>query len=191
MVNSDPAPAGGPAPGLRLAAAIDALNAGVGRGAAWLVLAAVLLSVANALSRKFFDLSSNAFLELQWYLVSAAFMLGGAWTLQLDEHVRIDVLTARLSARARAWLDLVGLALFLLPLVLAVLWLGWPWFARALLSAEHSPSDGGLLLWPARLLVPLGFSLLALQALAEALRRIAFLRGQATRWVAHAAEKQT
>jgi len=157
---------------------IDALNERVGRAALWLVLVTTLISAANAVSRYAFNLSSNAWLEIQWYLFAALFLLAAGYTLRHNGHVRIDVLYARLGAHTRAWIDLLGSVLFLLPLCLLMAWLSWPAFVDALTHGEVSPDAGGLLRWPVRLLIPLGFALLALQGLSEIIKRIAFLRGR-------------
>ncbi|MBC7207486.1 MAG: TRAP transporter small permease subunit [Methyloversatilis sp.] len=159
---------------LPLADLIDRLNDACGRVLPWTVLAAVLLAVGNALARKF-DAGSNALLEAQWYLVSAAFLLGAGRVLKLDEHVRIDLLTSRLSPRGRIKADVAALALTVLPVCLLMLWLSWPWFVGAWVSHEVSASAGGLPLWPARILVPAGFALLTLQTLALIVRRVAAL----------------
>ncbi|MBU0603546.1 MAG: TRAP transporter small permease subunit [Gammaproteobacteria bacterium] len=158
-----------------LADLIDRLNNACGRVLPWAVLAAVLLAVGNAVARKF-DSGSNALLEAQWYLVSAVFLLGAGRVLRLDEHVRIDLLTSRLGPRAREWADIAGLVLMVLPVSLLLLWLSWPWFLNAWTSHEMSPSAGGLPLWPARLLVPAGFALLAAQAFALLIRHAAALQ---------------
>lgn len=159
---------------LAMADLIDRLNEACGRVLPWAVLAAVLLAVGNALARKF-DAGSNALLEAQWYLVSAVFLLGAGRVLKLDEHVRIDLLTSRLSPRGRLWADIAGLLSMVLPVTLLMLWLSWPWFVGAWASHEVSASAGGLPLWPARLLVPVGFALLAAQAIALLIRRVAAL----------------
>jgi len=158
-------------PLLLLADLIDRMNEACGRVLPWAVLAAVLLAVGNALARKF-DSGSNALLEAQWYLVSAVFLLGAGRVLKLDEHVRIDLITSRLGARGRLWADIAGLLSMVLPVALLMLWLSWPWFVAAWTSHEVSASAGGLPLWPARLLVPVGFALLAAQAVALLVRRI-------------------
>lgn len=160
---------------LTLADLIDRLNEACGRLLPWTILGAVLLAVGNALARKF-DAGSNALLEAQWYLVSAAFLLGAGRVLRLDEHVRIDLLTSRLSPRGRLKADIAALALTVLPVSLLMLWLSWPWFVGAWVSHEVSASAGGLPLWPARILVPAGFALLTLQALALIVRRAAALQ---------------
>lgn len=156
--------------GIRCANAIDSINERVGHMLGWLILATVMLSAGNAITRYAFALSSNALLELQWYLFSAVFLLGGGYALRHGAHVRIDVLSSRVSRRARAWIDVFGTLLFLLPMAMLVLYLSWPVFLRALDTGEVSTNAGGLLLWPARLLVPLGFALLTLQGLSELLK---------------------
>jgi len=162
---------------IKISAAIDALNERVGRMAIWGVLLAVLVSAANAIMRKAFNVSSNAFLELQWYLFSVVVLLCAGYTLLRNEHVRIDVITGRLSKRAQNWIDVFGIVVFLLPMAILVIWLSWPVFVNAYVSGEHSNNAGGLIVWPARLLVPVGFVLLALQGCSELVKRVAFLRG--------------
>jgi TRAP-type mannitol/chloroaromatic compound transport system permease small subunit len=163
---------------LALSRAIDALNERVGRLVTWLVLAAVAVSSINAVVRKVFDMSSNAYLEAQWYMFSAVFLLCAAWTLLRNEHIRIDVVAGRFSRRTQTWIDVCGTVFFLLPMVLLVLYESIPWAMRALQSGEVSASAGGLILWPAKILVPIGFVLLLLPGLSELIKRIAFLRGQ-------------
>ncbi|MGE5523629.1 MAG: TRAP transporter small permease subunit [Rhodospirillaceae bacterium] len=162
---------------LRASQAIDTVNHYVGRGVYWLVLAAVLVSTINALMRYTFSMSSNAWLELQWYLFGAIFLLGAGYTLKANGHVRIDLLSARLSPRARAWIDILGGLLFLLPMALLILYFSWPMFVDSYLGGEMSSDAGGLIRWPAKALIPLGFMLLVLQGLSEIVKRIAFLRG--------------
>lgn len=162
---------------LRISALVDRLTTVIGKNAMWLVLAAVLVSSVNAIVRKAFNMSSNAFLEMQWYLFSAVFLLCAPYALLKNEHVRIDVISGRFSARSRVWMELVGTLLFLLPIACVVLYFSWHVFLTALYSGEMSPNDGGLILWPARLLVPVGFALLILQALSQAVKCVAFLRG--------------
>lgn len=164
-------------PLLALSRGIDALNAWIGRTAAWLVLAAVVVSAANAVSRKLFSLSSNAWLELQWYLFGAVFMLGAAWTLRLNEHVRIDILSSHLSKRSRDRLDVAGHLLFLFPFVLIHIDTGWPFFINSFWSGEVSTNAGGLIIWPAKFVVVAGFVLLLLQGVSELIKRVAILRG--------------
>ena len=163
---------------LKVSRLIDAMNAFVGRSVYWLVLVAVLVSAGNAIVRKVFNVSSNAYLELQWYLFSAVFLLCAAYTLQRNEHVRIDVLAGRLSPRGQAWVDVFGTIFFLLPMAGMFLWLSWPYFVRSYVDQEISGSAGGLIFWPARLLIPAGFALLILQGLSELVKRVAFLAGK-------------
>ena len=162
---------------LRIAHLIDALNERVGRTVQWLILVVVLISAGNALMRKLFDMSSNAFLEIQWYLFAAVFLLAAGYTLKHNEHVRIDVVSGRLGKRAQAWIDILGGVLFLLPMTVLILYFSWPAFVRSFASMEHSGNPGGLLLWPAKLIIPVGFALLLLQGVAETIKRIGFLFG--------------
>lgn len=164
---------------LFLSRGIDWINEKIGQFVYWLILIAVLISAGNAIARKLLNLSSNAFLEVQWYLFSAVFLLGAGYTLLRNEHVRIDVLSQRWSPRARAWIDIVGSVFFLLPIGAMILWLSWPMFLESLLRQEISVNAGGLLRWPVKLLIPIGFSLLCLQGLSELINRIAFLQGMA------------
>jgi TRAP-type mannitol/chloroaromatic compound transport system permease small subunit len=163
---------------LGLARLIDALNDRIGRTVYWLVLAAVLLSAGNAIVRKVFSVSSNAYLEAQWYLFSAVFLLCAGYTLLRNEHVRIDIITGRLSPKAQAWIDIFGTVLFLMPVAVIIMWLSWPYFMRGYTEHEISGSAGGLVLWPARLLLPVGFALLVLQGLSELVKRVAFVTGR-------------
>ena len=164
---------------LALARVIDALNERIGRAVTWLVLVAVVISAANAIVRKAFDMSSNAFLEIQWYLFSAVFLLCSAWTLLRNEHIRIDVFAGRFTRRTQTWIDVFGTVFFLFPMTLLILYESVPWAWRAMQSGEISGSAGGLILWPAKILVPVGFALLLLQGVSELIKRIAFLRGLA------------
>ena len=164
---------------LAFARAIDALNDRIGRAVSWLVLAAVLVSAGNALARYGLDRSSNAWLEIQWYLFSGVFLLAAGWTLQRNAHVRIDVLSGRCSERVRAWIDVLGGLVFLMPMALLVLYFSWPMFVQSYTGHEISSDAGGLVRWPVKLLIPAGFMLLALQGLSEVVKRIAFLRGSA------------
>ena len=179
---------------LKASRAIDALNERVGRWIYWLVLIMVLESAGNAIVRKLFNQSSNALLEMQWYLFSAVFLLCAGWTLLRNDHVRIDILVGRLSPRGQAWVDIFGTVFFLMPMVGIFIWLSWPWFLRTYMEHEISGSAGGLILWPARLLVPIGFTLLALQGFSELVKRVAFVTGQGpdpiTRHETHAAEQE-
>lgn len=162
---------------LRLSRAIDWLSEKIGRTVLWLVLAAVLISAANAVVRKVFNYSSNAYLEVQWYLFAAIFLLCAGYVLKRNEHVRIDIVSGRLSRRGQIWIDIIGLVLFLLPAALLIVWLSWPLFYRAYETGEMSQNVGGLVRWPVLLLLPVGFALLALQGVAELIKRVAFLRG--------------
>ena len=141
------------------------------------MLAAVLISAANALVRKAFNFSSNAFLEIQWYLFSAIFLFLAGYTLKNNEHVRIDIVTGRFPARTRAMIDIFGTLFFLLPMAFIIMWLSWPVFVDAYARHEVSTNAGGLIIWPARIMVPIGFFLLIVQAFSELIKRIAFLRG--------------
>jgi TRAP-type mannitol/chloroaromatic compound transport system permease small subunit len=162
---------------LAVSRAIDALSASIGRALIWLVLVMVLVSAGNAISRYLLNMSSNAWLELQWYLFSVVFLLCAGYTLLNDEHIRIDVISSRLSRRAQIWIDIFGTVCFLLPMSILVMWLSWPVFVNAWVSGEISSNAGGLIRWPVRLLVPLGFFLLSLQGVSELIKRIAYLRG--------------
>lgn len=154
---------------------VDTLNAAIGRSIGWLILAAVLVSAGNAGIRKAFDMSSNAYLELQWYLFSAVFLLGAGYTLLHQEHIRIDLLYGRFTRRTQICIDIFGTLCFLLPLCLLMLVLSWPFFMHSWLAQETSANAGGLLLWPVKALLPLGFLLLLLQGLSELIKRCAFL----------------
>lgn len=164
-------------PLLAFARRIDGINERIGHAAAWLILAAVLVSSVNALIRYSLNIGSNAWLELQWYLFSAVFLLCSAWTLRRNEHIRIDVVVGRFSPRTHAWIDIVGGIFFLLPLCFIVLWSGIPFALEAMDSGEVSTNAGGLIIWPAKLLIPIGFILLLLQGCSEIIKRIAFLQG--------------
>jgi TRAP-type mannitol/chloroaromatic compound transport system permease small subunit len=162
---------------LKLSRAIDWLNERVGRTVIWLVLIAVLISAGNAIIRKAFDVSSNAWLEVQWYLFSAIFLLASGYTLLRNEHVRIDVLLHRVSKRTQIKVDIFGFICFLLPFTILMVALSWPVFTRALVSGEMSENAGGLIRWPVYILAPIGFVLLTLQGISELIKRFAFLQG--------------
>ena len=162
---------------LRLSGLIDALTDWVGRGARWLILLTALISAGNAAARYAFNVSSNAWLEVQWYLFAAVFLLCAGYALKHNQHVRIDVVASRFSRRAQAWIEIFGTVFFLLPMALLILVLSWPVFLDSWRSGEVSTNANGLVLWPARALVPAGFALLVLQGVAELIKRIAFLRG--------------
>lgn len=162
---------------LRFSAGIDWINERIGKLTGWLVLAAVLVSASNATARYGFNSGSNAWLELQWYLFGGVFLLGAGYTLKNNEHIRIDIVSGKLTPRTRNIIDLLGHLLFLLPLCALMLWLGVPFFWRAFMSGEISSSAGGLTIWPAKLLVPAGFFLLLLQGVSEFIKRIAVMQG--------------
>jgi TRAP-type mannitol/chloroaromatic compound transport system permease small subunit len=163
---------------LALSRGIDTLNEWIGTSVRWLVLLAVLVSSVNATLRYTLDESSNAWLEVQWYLFSAVFLLCAGSTLRRNEHIRIDIVTGRMSARVRAWIDLLGGLFFLLPASVLIMLLSWPMVLDSYTRHEFSPSAGGLLRWPAKILIPLGFFLLALQGVSEIIKRAAFLTGR-------------
>jgi TRAP-type mannitol/chloroaromatic compound transport system permease small subunit len=162
---------------LKLSTAVDGLNARIGSYAIWLILASTLISGLNAVIRKVFNISSNAFLEVQWYLFAASFLLAAGYTLLNNEHVRIDVVSSHLSRRGQIWVDIIGLAFFLTPVCAALLWYGIPFFLQGWNSGEMSSNAGGLIRWPVYAMIPLGFGLLLLQGWSELIKRIAFLRG--------------
>jgi TRAP-type mannitol/chloroaromatic compound transport system permease small subunit len=163
---------------LRLSRVIDVINERIGKIAAWAIVVAILVSAINAIIRRVFGVSSNAWLELQWYLFGATFMLCAAWTLKVNEHIRIDIISNRLSKRRRDLIDLLGHILFLFPFVALLLWLCIPFFWNSYLSEEVSSNAGGLLIWPAKGLILLGFISLAFQWLSELIKRVAIMRGQ-------------
>ncbi len=157
---------------------IDRITEWIGRVVAWLVVAAILISAGNAVVRKLFDTSSNAWLELQWWLFGAVFLLCASWTLSSNEHIRIDIVNNHLSRRTRNVIDVMGHVLFLTPICLVVLWTSIPFFWRSYLQNEQSSNAGGLPLYPPKLLVALGFALLLLQGISELIKRVAIMRGQ-------------
>ncbi len=162
---------------LKLSGLIDALSERVGRATIWLILVVVIISAGNAVSRFALNLSSNAMLEIQWFLFSAIFLFCAAYVLKKNEHIRIDVITGRFSARVQNWIDVFGILVFLLPMALLIGYLSWPVFMNAWTTGEGSPNPGGLIRWPVRLMVPIGFALLILQAVSELIKRLAFLAG--------------
>lgn len=162
---------------LTLSRFIDRLNQAVGRVASGLILVMVLISAGNAIVRKAFNMSSNGLLEIQWSLFAAVFLLAAAYTLLKNEHVRIDVLSSRLSLRAQAWIDIFGTLFFLLPLCALMLYYAWPFFLESFASQEWSNNPGGLILWPAKSLIPACFALLGLQGISEIIKRVGFLCG--------------
>jgi TRAP-type mannitol/chloroaromatic compound transport system permease small subunit len=162
---------------LGIARGIDRVTAFIGKAVIWLILLAVVVSAANAISRKLFDLSSNAWLELQWYLFGAAFMGAAAYTLQQNEHIRIDIFYASRTRRTQHWIDLLGHIFFLLPFAALMAWLLWPYTVQAFLGGQVSSNAGGLIIWPARAILFAGFVLLVFQAIAEIIKKIAVMRG--------------
>ncbi|MFM8737726.1 MAG: TRAP transporter small permease subunit [Betaproteobacteria bacterium] len=162
---------------LTLSRGIDTLNERLGRMTMWLVLASVLISAVNAIVRKAFNIGSNAFLEIQWYLFAGVFMLGVGYVMLKNAHVRIDFISSRLSKRTNAIIDALGIVIFTIPLSIIMIDLGWPLFATAFKSGETSQNAGGLIRWPVLMLVPLGFLILLTQSISELIKRVAFLRG--------------
>jgi TRAP-type mannitol/chloroaromatic compound transport system permease small subunit len=162
---------------LRIADAIDTLNRWIGRAAVWLILAAVLVSASTATLRYVLDWGSNSLIEIQWAMFGMVFLLGAAWTLQEHGHVRIDIVSARLSTRARLWIDIAGGLLFLLPLCLLVAYDAWGYFLISFGQAEASPNPGGLPWWPMKLLIPVAFVLLGAQGVSEIVKSVAALTG--------------
>ena len=163
---------------LSVASFIDKLNEKVAGVVSWALVAAVVICAGNALLRYGLNLSSNAWLEIQWYLYAAIFLLAAPHTLRRDEHVRIDVIAGRFSRRTQAWMDLFGFAFFLLPVCLLIFWYGFPYAKLAYVSGEMSMNAGGLPQWPAKVLIPIGFALMVLQGISEMIKRIAFLAGR-------------
>ena len=164
-------------PLLSLSRLIDKTSTGIGKLTMWLILATTLISAGNAIVRKAFDMSSNALLEIQWYLFAAVFMLSAGYGFLKNSHVRIDFISSKLSYRARNWIDVVGILAVLMPFCLIMIALSWPLFTKALASGEMSQNAGGLIRWPVYGLVPLGFALLLLQGVSELIKRVAFLTG--------------
>ena len=164
-------------PLISLSRLIDAVNDRLGRLANWMVLAACLISAGNAMTRYAFDLSSNAWLEVQWYLFAAIVMFGASYTLKMNEHVRVDIFYMQMSDRGRLWLDLIGTAVFLIPSVVVIAYYSWPFAMQSWATREISQNAGGLVRYPVKLLLPLGFLLLALQGVSEIIKRVAALHG--------------
>jgi TRAP-type mannitol/chloroaromatic compound transport system permease small subunit len=162
---------------LSLSRLIDMISTGIGKLTMWLILVTTLISAGNAIVRKAFDMSSNGLLEIQWYLFAAVFMLGAGYGFLKNSHVRIDFISARLTDRTRNWIDVGGILIVLLPLCFLLIKLSWPVFMNAFDNGEMSQNAGGLIRWPAYLLVPVGFTLLALQGISELIKRLAFLQG--------------
>ncbi len=163
---------------LRCARLIDAVNRQVGLYVSWLILVMTVISALNAASRKLFSLSSNAFLEIQWYLFAAVFLLAAGYTLLRNEHVRVDIVNAQLRTRIRLWIEIFGTVFFLFPFALLVIWYGWPYFAISFAEREWSLNAGGLIIWPVKLLIPVGFLLLFLQGLSQLIKLFAAVTGR-------------
>lgn len=162
---------------LALARFIDTINKRVGRAVTWLILLAVLVSAINATVRKLFHVSSNAWLELQWYLFGAVFLLAAGYTLLRNEHVRVDVLATRFTRRTQLWIEIFGVLFFLLPMSFLIMWLGWPFFMDSFVNFEQSSNAGGLIRWPAKFLIPVGFALLVLAGISHLIKCIGCLKG--------------
>ena len=162
---------------LPLAHAIDKLNNFLGKLAVWAVFVSCMVSAGNATIRYLFDKSSNAWLELQWYLFAVTVMLGTSMVLRVNEHVRVDVLYGRDTGTRKAKIDLFGMIVFLLPATLLMVWMSWPWALDSFVHQEMSSNAGGLIRWPIKVLVPMGFALLSLQGISEIIKRICFLQG--------------
>ena len=156
---------------------IDAANERLSVIANWLVLLSCLVSAGNAFSRYAFSISSNAWLEIQWYMFGALVMLGASYTLKRNEHVRVDIVYSNLSTRGQIWVDIVGAILFLLPATIILCYLSWPIFHNSWNENEVSMNAGGLVRWPIKIFLPLGFGLLSLQGISELIKRIAMLTG--------------
>jgi TRAP-type mannitol/chloroaromatic compound transport system permease small subunit len=162
---------------LKLSQLIDSITEFVGKSIIWVVLVVTLISCGNAIMRYTINYSSNAFLEIQWYLFAVIFLFGAGYTLKRNEHVRIDLIAGKFSKRGQAMIDIFGIICFLMPMAIAIMWMSWPIFLLALKTNEMSSNAGGLILWPARLMVPLGFFLLVMQGFSELIKKIGFLQG--------------
>lgn len=164
---------------LSFSAIVDAMNEKIGVVCNWLVLLACVVSAGNAMIRYAYDSSSNAWLEVQWYMFAVIVMFGAAYTLRKNEHVRVDILYMTLSRRGQLWIDILGTLVFLIPTCTILAWLSWPFFMQSYNVFEHSSNAGGLLRWPIKLVLPVGFALVALQGLSELIKRVAFLNDYA------------
>ena len=164
-------------PALGLSQSIDSMNSWIGRNVSWMILVAVLVSAANAIVRKVFNTSSNSWLEIQWILFGAVFLLCAPWTLMLNEHIRIDIVNSMLSKRLRNWIDVIGHWFFIVPMCLVLLYTGVPFFYRPLMQNEQSTNAGGLPVYPAKFLIPLAFLLLLAQGISELIKRRAIMKG--------------
>lgn len=176
-------------PFLNLSRMIDKFSTWIGKLTMWLILATTLISAGNAIVRKIFNVSSNGLLEIQWYLFAGVFLLGAGYGFLCNSHVRIDFIAAKLSARTRNWIDVIGIIAVLYPFCLLSIALSWPLFTNALATGEMSPNAGGLIRWPVFALIPLGFTLLALQGVSELIKRIAFLTGRGPDVLSHEVTK--
>jgi TRAP-type mannitol/chloroaromatic compound transport system permease small subunit len=163
---------------LALSRLIDYATRRIGEAVAWLVLAAALISAGNAIVRKLFDISSNSWLELQWWLYAVVFLFAAPWTLSLNEHIRIDILNQRFPRPLRNAIEIVGHVFFLLPAAALIVWTSWSFFLASFLQNEQSPNFGGLPQWPAKLLIPVSFALLFVQGISELIKRIAIMHGE-------------
>ena len=164
-------------PALALSRLIDRITEAIGKSVMWMILIAILVSAINAIVRKMFNMSSNAWLELQWYLFGAAFLLASAYTLKQNEHIRIDIFYGTRTRRTQHWIDLFGHVFFLLPFVVLMTWMLLPYAWDAIKSGQISTNAGGLIIWPARALLAGGFALLVAQAISEIIKKIAVMRG--------------
>ena len=163
---------------LSISRVIDTISGAIGRFMSWLILLAVIVSTVNAVIRKLFDVSSNAWLELQWVLFGAVFLLCSPWTLMSNEHIRIDIVNSLLSKHTRNWIDVIGHVLFLMPLTIIMMLVSWPFALRSLAINEQSVNAGGLAQWPAKFLIPIGFTLLFIQGISELIKRLAIMQGR-------------
>jgi TRAP-type mannitol/chloroaromatic compound transport system permease small subunit len=162
---------------LKFSKAIDWMSTQIGKYVIWLILASTVISAINAVVRKAFNMSSNAYAEVQWYLFAASFLIAAGYTLLNGEHVKIDVISGRMSKRAQIWIDVLGFTFFLIPMCLTILWFGVPFFLEGMRTGEMSSNAGGLIRWPVYAMMPLGFALLLLQGVSELVKRVAFLQG--------------
>ncbi|MEY4979082.1 MAG: hypothetical protein RLZZ352_1352 [Pseudomonadota bacterium] len=176
---------------LKISRWIDTINELIGKLAMWMILATTLISAGNAIIRKLFGTSSNAWLEIQWYIFAAVFMLGGGYAFLRNAHVRIDFISSKFTDRVRNWVDIGGIIIFLIPLCYLMILEGWPLFTKAWLTGEMSSNAGGLVRWPVYVLIPLGFILLMLQGLSELVKRAAFLAGHGPDVLSHTGPSET
>lgn len=175
---------------LKISALIDRLNQAVGQSVAWLTLLVVLVSATNAIIRKVFSISSNAWLELQWYLFGAIFLLAAGYTFLRNEHVRVDVIAQRFKRKTKVYIEIFGVVFFLLPACVLVFWLSIPYFYKSLILFEQSTNTGGLIRWPVKLLLPVGFGLLILAGISHLIKSIGFLMGRCPDPIAQAEAMQ-